>query len=391
MRYANKLARLKSEGAFEVLAKAKKMEAEGRSVIHLEIGEPDFDTPKNIRDAGIKAIREGRTHYSPSGGTPEARKAIAEYFSASRKVSVGPENVVVMPGAKPLIFNAICSLVNEEDEVIVPNPGYPTYESVVSYMGAKPISMRLSEDKDFRFSVDELRSLITPKTRMIVINSPQNPTGGVLTRSDLEAIHEMAVEHDLWILTDEIYSCMVYDGEFQSICSVPGALDRTIMIDGLSKTYSMTGWRLGYGVMPEKLAQYMTTLAINNFSCTATFAQDALVEALSGPQDEVHNMMAEFKRRREVIVDGLNAIDKISCLKPQGAFYVFANITQTGMTSTQVADMMLDQAGVAILAGTCFGSYGEGYVRFSYANSIENIREALSRIANVLSGVKQPH
>ncbi|UCG61870.1 MAG: pyridoxal phosphate-dependent aminotransferase [Candidatus Zixiibacteriota bacterium] len=389
MQYSNRITKLGTEGAFAVLAKAKAMEAEGHSIIHLQIGEPDFDTPDNISEAGMKALRDGETHYSPSGGVPAARKAVAEYYCSERQMDIGPHNVIIMPGAKPVIYTALCATINEGDEVIIPNPGYPTYESVVNYLGAKPVFVNLLEKKDFRFEVEELKSLITPKTRMIVINSPENPTGGMLTREDLEAIHELADKHDLWILTDEIYSRIVYDEKFQSVGAIPGAMERTIIVDGMSKTYAMTGWRLGYGIMPKKLADYLFTMAVNNFSGTCTFAQYALIEALTGPQGAVHKMVAEFKRRRAVIVDGLNKINGITCLNPVGAFYVFPNITGTGLTSEKFADIMLEEAGVACLAGTCFGSAGQGYVRFSYANSVENIKEALDRIWKVLAGVKQ--
>jgi aspartate aminotransferase len=387
VQYSDRIGRLGAEGAFEVLARAKELEAQGKSIIHLEIGEPDFDTPANISDAGIKAIRAGETHYSPSGGMPASRKVVAEYVSKTRRCKVTTENVVIMPGAKPLIFCGLAATINEGDEVIVPNPGYPTYESVVSFLGAKPVPMVLREEKGFRFLVDELKALITPKTRMIVINSPQNPTGGVLTMEDLETIFSLAEKHNLWIMTDEIYSRLVYDGKFESILSIPGALDRTIMIDGMSKTYSMTGWRLGYGAMPVTLAQHMAKLAVNNFSCTATFAQTAMNEALTGPQEAVDKMVAQFHKRRDVIVKGLNEIEGVSCLMPKGAFYVFPNITGTGLTSAQVAKLLMDEAGVAALAGTAFGKHGEGYVRFSYANSIENIEEALRRMKKVIENV----
>jgi len=389
MQYSDRIQKLGTEGAFAVLAKAKAMEAQGRSIIHLQIGEPDFDTPDNISEAGIKALHDGETHYSPSGGVPLARKAVAEYYRGERGLDIGPENVVIMPGAKPVIYTALCATINEGDEVIIPNPGYPTYESVVNYLGAKPVFVNLLEEKDFRFDVAELKSLVTKKTRMIVINSPENPTGGMLTRDDLEAIVDLAEKHDLWILTDEIYSRIVYDTKFLSVASVPGALKRTIIVDGMSKTYAMTGWRLGYGIMPKKLAEYLFTMAVNNFSGTCTFAQYALIEALTGPQGAVNKMVDEFQRRREVIVKGLNKISGITCLNPVGAFYVFPNITGTGLTSEQFADRMLDEAGVACLSGTCFGSNGQGYVRFSYANSVENIQEALNRIWKVLAGVKQ--
>ncbi|MDX9856876.1 MAG: pyridoxal phosphate-dependent aminotransferase [candidate division Zixibacteria bacterium] len=388
MKYSERIRRLESEGAFAVLARAKQMEREGKSIIHLQIGEPDFDTPANITEAAYKALRNGHTHYAPSGGIPEAREAIADEVRRTRKVNVSAENVIVMPGCKPVIFAAIMALVEEGDEVIVPNPGYPTYRSVTRFLGAEPVPVPLREEHDFRFNLDEVRALITPRTRVIILNSPGNPTGGVLTESDLEGVFALAKKHDLWIVTDEIYSRLVYEGEFKSILSVPGALERTIAVDGMSKTYAMTGWRLGYGIMPKQLADYFFTFAINNFSSTATFSQYAMVEALTGPQDGVDQMIEQFRRRREVIVDGLNAIDGITCLKPQGAFYVFPNITGTGLSSKEFAEVMLEQAGVACLSGTAFGQYGEGYVRFSYANSIENIEEALRRIKKTLAAVK---
>ncbi len=387
MHYNERINRLESEGAFVVLARAKQMEREGRSVIHLEIGEPDFNTPKNISDAGIMAIREGHTHYAASGGILEAREAAARYMSETRNIKLTPEQIIIMPGCKPLIFCAMVALIGDGDEVIVPNPGYPTYQSVAKFLGAKPIPVKLREEYNFRFLVDDLRTLVTPKTRMIILNSPENPSGGMLTWEDLSTVYEIAREHDLWILSDEIYSRIIYDVEFKSITSIPGAMERTIAIDGLSKTFAMTGWRLGFAAMPEKLAEYMFTLAINNFSSTATFTQHAMIEALTGPQGEINRMVAEFRRRRDIIVAGLNDIEGISCLKPEGAFYVFPNITGTGLTSDEFADMMLEQVGVASLPGTAFGEYGEGYVRFSYANSVENIKEALSRIERTLARV----
>ncbi len=387
MQYTERVKKLESEGAFVVLAKAKALERQGKSIIHLQIGEPDFDTPKNITEAGIRAMQAGHTHYAPSGGIPEAREACAAYMAKTRNIKVTPEETIVMPGAKPFLFCALIALINEGDEVIVPNPGYPTYRSIVKFVGAKPVPVQLREENDFRFSIDEFRSLITPRTKMVILNSPGNPTGGVLTFEDLEAIYAVAKEHDLWILSDEIYSRLVYGAEFKSIAMVPGAMERSIIIDGMSKTYAMTGWRLGFASMPKQLAEYFFTLAINNFSSTCTFAQHAMVEALTGPQDDVEKMVAEFHRRRDVIVKGLNEIDGITCKNPEGAFYVFPNITGTGLKSQQFADMMLDEAGVACLSGTAFGEYGEGYIRFSYANSIENIQEALRRIKQVLAGV----
>ncbi len=387
MQYTERVSRLESEGAFVVLAKAKQLEAQGKSIIHLQIGEPDFDTPRNICDAGIRAINDGKTHYAASGGIPAAREAVAQYVRATRGIRVSSENAVIMPGAKPVIYCAMIALINEGDEIIVPNPGYPTYRSLAAFFGAKAVPVKLSEENDFRFSLDDFASLITPRTRMVILNSPQNPTGGILTQTDLEGVYALAKKHDLWILSDEIYSRIIYDIDFKSIASIPGATERTIIVDGMSKTYAMTGWRLGYGVMPKRLADYMFTLAINNFSSTATFSQYALIEALQGTQTEIDKMVAEFKRRRDVIVDGLNRIGGIRCHRPEGAFYVFPNIKETGLTSNEFANMMLEQAGVACLSGTAFGEYGEGYVRFSYANSVENIREALARMQKALVGV----
>lgn len=388
MQYADGITRLESEGAFVVLAKARQMEREGKKIIHLQIGEPDFDTPKNISDAACAAIHAGHTHYAPSGGIPEGREAVAAYMSRTRDVKWSAENAIIMPGCKPLIFCAMTCLLNPGDEVIVPNPGYPTYRSVARFLGATPVPVKLREENDFRFLVGDLEGLITPRTRMIILNSPENPTGGQLTWEDLEAIYTVANKHDLWVVSDEIYSRIVYDTEFKSISTIPGAIDRTVAIDGLSKTYAMTGWRLGFACMPKKLADYMFTLAINAFSSTATFTQYAMLEALNGPQDEIDGMVAEFRKRRDVIVDGLNALPGISCLKPEGAFYVFPNITGTGLTSDQFGDLALEQAGVACLSGAAFGEYGEGYARFSYASSIENIEAALAKIGAMLGDLK---
>lgn len=384
MQYSSRMSLLGTDGALEVLAQARKLEAKGKSIVHLEIGDLDFDTPKNICDAAVSAITAGQTHYSPADGIVEARRAVAKHISSTRGVDVTEDNVVIMPGAKPALFCSMFSTINPGDEVIVPCPGFPTYESVANYIGAKPVLIRLREENDFRFSTDELIELVTDKTRMIVINSPQNPTGGVLTKRDMEIINELASAHDLWVLTDEIYSRMVYDDEFVSIVSQPGAIDRTVIVDGLSKTYAMTGWRLGYAVAPVELSRHLAKLAINNFSCTATFAQFAIIEALTGPQGEVDRMISEFRRRREVIVDGLNTISGISCLKPAGAFYAFANITGTGMTSSEFARFSMHDAGVACLAGTAFGEYGEGFARFAYANSIGNIEEGIRRLRDKL-------
>lgn len=385
MELAKGMSRLGTETAFEVLARARALEAQGREIIHLEIGEPDFDTPSNIVEAASTALYEGYTHYCPSAGIPELREAIAELTSETRGVAVAPEQVVVTPGAKPIMFFCILALVEEGDEVLYPNPGFPIYESMINFVGAKPVPLVLEEERDFRFDVSQLREKVSSRTKMIVMNTPQNPTGGVLTREDLEAIAEVAQEHDLMVLSDEVYERIIYEGEHVSFLSLPGVQERTILLNGFSKTYAMTGWRLGYGVMPEELAVHITRLMTNSNSCTATFTQWAGVEALRGPQDASYEMVQEFKRRRDVIVPGLNAIEGIRCATPKGAFYVFPNIEGTGMNERDFADYLMEEAGVAALAGTSFGKHGRGYVRMSYANSVENIKKALANIEEALS------
>ena len=380
MKFADRMKDLGTETAFEVLAKAKALEAKGKEIIHLEIGEPDFDTPSNIKEAAKKALDEGYTHYGPSAGMPEVREVIAKEISRTRNIQVTPDQVVVTPGAKPIIFYTIFSLVNAGDEVIYPNPGFPIYESVIQFLGGKAVPIKLREENDFRLDTDELKKLVTDKTKLIIINSPHNPTGGILTRDDLKAIADIAISKDLYVLTDEIYNRIVYDGKFETLLQFPDMQERTIILDGLSKTYAMTGWRLGYGVMNSKMAYYQARLMTNSNSCTASFSQRAIIEALTGPQDEPKKMVEEFRKRREVIVEGLNAIPKISCKKPNGAFYVFPNITQTGWNSQKLADHILSDAGVAVLSGTSFGAFGEGYLRLSYANSVENINKGLDRI-----------
>jgi aspartate/methionine/tyrosine aminotransferase len=381
------MSRLGTETAFEVLARAKQLEKKGKNIIHLEIGEPDFDTPKNIKEAAIKALNDGYTHYGPSAGLPEVREVIAQYVSKTRKINAKPEQVVVTPGAKPIMFFCILALANEGDEVIYPNPGFPIYESVINFIGAKAIPIKLREENDFRLDTDELKKLVTNKTKMIIINSPQNPTGGVLTKDDLKVIADIALSKDIMVLADEIYSHTLYEGEHHSISSFPGMQEKTIILDGMSKTYAMTGWRLGYGVMREDLAVLIAKLQTNSNSCTASFTQRAGIEALTGPQDEANKMVAEFKKRRDVIVKGLNSIPKISCKTPRGAFYVFPNIKQVGWNSKRLADHLLEEAGVAVLSGTSFGEYGEGYIRISYANSVENIEKGLERIEKALSKI----
>ena len=386
MRLAERMKLLGTETAFEVLARAKALEAQGRKVIHLEIGEPDFITPANIRTAAKKALDDGYTHYGPAPGLPEIRKVIAEYMTKKSGVEFTQAQVMVTPGGKPIMFFSILALVDPGEEVIYPNPGFPIYESVISFVGAKPVPLALREEREFRFDIAELEGLITKKTRMVILNSPQNPTGGMLTRDDLQEIAKLAVEHDLIVLSDEIYSRIIYDGfTHTSIVQFPGMQERTIVLDGFSKTYAMTGWRLGYGLMPEALLPYVAQLQINSNSCTASFSQIAGIEALVGPQDEAQRMVVEFKRRRDVIVDGLNKIPGFKCLKPRGAFYVFPNIRGTGRSSRELAELLLNQADVACLSGTAFGDYGEGYLRFSYANSVENIQIALERISGLVS------
>src|SRR5678816_2142903 len=380
LRLATRMARLGTETAFEVLAKAKALEAQGRDIIHLEIGEPDFDTPGNIIEAGCDALRKGFTHYGPSAGLIELREAIAQYVSETRGVNVTPDEVVVVPGGKPIIFFSILALVEEGDEVIYPNPGFPIYESMIDFLGAKAVPIQLREEMDFRLDVRELARLINDRTKLIILNSPQNPTGGVLTKDDIAAIAHTIGDRNIMVLSDEIYSQLIFEGEDHSIMSIDGMKERTILLDGFSKTYAMTGWRMGYGVMRADLATHISRLMTNSNSCTASFTQVAGIEALRGSQDVVDAMRAKFEKRRDVMVAGLNKIKGFSCRVPHGAFYVFPNITKTGWPSKKLADALLEDAGVAALSGTAFGDFGEGYLRFSVANSIENIEKALDRI-----------
>ena len=387
MQTAERMSRLGTETAFKVLAKAKALEAQGREVIHLEIGEPDFDTPANIIDAGIRALQSGYTHYTPAAGIPEFRATIAEYIGRTRGITVEPNMVVVTPGGKPVMFYALLALTQQGDEVLYPNPGFPIYESMISFSGAKPVPMPLTIQNDFRLDLDHVRDNITPRTRMIILNSPANPTGGVMTKEDIDTLVEILADRpDIIVLSDEIYSRIIYDGQHHSIASLPGFQERTIILDGFSKTYAMTGWRLGYGVMRPDIAEVVTQLMINSNSCTAAFTQMAGIEALRGPQESVDAMNAAFLERRDVIVQGLNNIPGIKCAMPQGAFYAFPNIEGTGRTSEELADALLQQGGVACLSGTAFGKYGQGYLRLSYANSLPNICKALDRIAEVLNG-----
>jgi len=386
--FAERMETLGTETAFEVLAKAKALEKQGKDIVHLEIGEPDFDTPKNIKDAAIKALHDGYTHYVSAAGIPELRETIAKYISKTRNIEVKPEEVVVTPGAKPIMFFSLLALVNFGEEVMYQNPGFPIYESVINFVGAKPVPIPLKEENDFRLDPEYVKEKITKNTKLIILNSPENPTGGVLTREDLKAIADcIADRDDIFVLSDEVYSRIIYEGGHESIASLSGMKEKTILLDGYSKTYAMTGWRLGYGVMRKDLAQKITQLMINSNSCTCAFVQMAGVEALNGPQDEAERMVAEFKRRREIIVPGLNSIKGITCRKPRGAFYVFPNIAGTGMGCRKLSDYLLNNAGVAVLPGTAFGQYGEDYLRLSFANSIENIEKALGRISEAVENL----
>ncbi len=383
--FAKRMSRLGTESAFEVLAKAKSLEAQGKNIIHLEIGQPDFSTPMNVCEAAFKAMKDGHTGYCPSAGLPEFREVVAQHITDTRGVEIHPDEVTVTPGAKPIIFFTILALVDEGDEVIYPEPGFPVYESVIDFIGGKAVPLPLLEEVDFRFRIDDLIASITEKTKLLILNSPQNPTGGTLTTADLHAIADQAQKHNFYILADEIYSRLLYEGTHQSILNLPGMKEKTILIDGHSKTYAMTGWRLGYGIAPREIADKITRLTINSNSCTATFTQIAGIEALTGPQTFVTQMVNEFKKRRDVIVDGLNAIGGITCIKPLGSFYVFPNVTQLPLPCEELADYLMDEVGVALLPGTAFGKYGDGYLRLSYANSLDNINDALSRIQSAIS------
>ncbi len=380
LRLARRMSRLGTETAFEVLVRARALEAQGKHIVHLEIGEPDFDTPGNIVEAAVNALHRGYTHYGPSAGLPDLRQAIAEDVARSRGIEVSADEVVVVPGGKPIIFFTMLALVEEGDEVIYPNPGFPIYESMIHFLGAKAVPIPLREERDFRLDVTELKTLINDRTKLIILNSPQNPTGGVLTKEDIFGIADAIGDRDIMVMSDEIYGRLLFEGEHYSIAAVAGMKDRTIILDGFSKTYAMTGWRMGYGVMRQDLAVHIARLMTNSNSCTATFTQMAGIEALRGDQSDAVHMNQEFRKRRDVFVKGINQIKGFSCRLPKGAFYTFPNVKQTGWASKKLADALLEEAGVAALSGTAFGAFGEGYLRFSVANSIDNINLALDRI-----------
>ena len=384
-RLADRMSRLGTESAFEVLARAKALEAAGTPVIHLEIGEPDFPTAGHITEAAVEALRAGHTHYVPAPGIPALREAVAAFLERTGRMRVSPDRVVVTPGAKPIMFFTILALAGPGDEVLYPDPGFPMYESITSFAEAVPVPVPLRESNGFRIDVAELERLITPRSRLLIINSPHNPCGSALTREDCAAIAELAHRHDLVVLSDEVYWAIRYGpGHTNSVLDFDGMADRTILLDGWSKTYAMTGWRLGFGVFPPALVEPVTRLAINSVSCTSAFSQYAAIAALEGPQDGVAEMVAEFRRRRDVVVAGLNEIPGISCVEPQGAFYAFPNITGTGLSAATLQARLLDEAGVATLAGTAFGAWGEGFLRLSYANSVPNIQAALGAIKSVV-------
>jgi aspartate aminotransferase len=379
------MTRLGTESAFEVLARAKALEAAGGKIIHLEIGQPDFPTPEHIVEAAVEGLRAGKTHYVPAPGIPPLREAVAAFLERTGRMRITPDRVIVTPGAKPIMFFTILALCNEGDEVLYPDPGFPMYESITGFAGAVGVPVPLREGNEFRIDTDELESLVTERSRLLIINSPHNPCGSALTKADCEAIAEIAQRHDLTVLSDEVYWAIRYgDQPHASVLDVDGMADRTILLDGWSKTFAMTGWRLGFGVFPPALVEPITRLVINSVSCTSAFSQDAAVAALTGPWAPVEQMVAEFRRRRDVIVAGLNDIPGISCVEPQGAFYAFPNITGTGLTAAELQSRLLQDAGVAALAGTAFGPYGEGFLRFSYANSVENIETALGAIRTQL-------
>jgi aspartate/methionine/tyrosine aminotransferase len=385
MKLAERMTRIGTETAFEVLVRARALEAQGRDIIHLEIGEPDFDTPRHIVEAGKQALDQGWTHYGPTQGLPELREAIASYICRTRGIQVGAEQVCVVPGGKPIIFFPLMALVEPGDEVIYPNPGFPIYESMINFLGAKPVPIPLVEDRGFSFDLNVLKDSLTPKTKMLILNSPHNPTGGVIPAADVRAIADMVRDRDLIVLSDEIYTRIYFDEEPLSISTLPGMLEKTIILDGFSKTYAMTGWRMGYGVMPTWLVDPVNKLMVNSNSCTASFTQRAGIAALNGPQDDVVKMVEEFRRRRDAFCAALNTLPGFRCPIPGGAFYAFPNIQGTGWKSKELADALLQKAGVACLSGTAFGAYGDGYLRFSIANSYEKLMDAVERIRKFLT------
>jgi aspartate aminotransferase len=388
LRLASRVSRLGTESAFEVLARARALEAQGRKIVHLEIGEPDFDTPSHIVEAAAEALRQGFTHYCAAPGLPEVRDAVGEFFGRTGRGRYPAEQVIITPGAKPIMFYAILALCEEGDQVLYPDPGFPMYESIARFAGAEPVPVPLREEHEFRMDPGEVESLITERTRLLVLNSPHNPCGSALTQDDVEALARLALEHDLFVLSDEVYWAIRYGSEHATIAAVDGMADRTILLDGCSKTFAMTGWRLGFAAFPRPLVEPVTRLIINTVSCTAAFTQRAALAAVSGPWEPIEAMIQEFQKRRDVIVEGLNRIPGISCIEPGGAFYVFPSVKGLGAASDRVASFLLDRAGVACLAGTAFGARGEGYLRFSYANSVEAIRAALDAIESTLPELK---
>ena len=387
MKLSSRMQGVRGEGAFDVLVKARALEAQGRSIIHMEIGEPDFPTPSNIVEACRQALADGWTKYGPTQGDPELRQVIAELVSETREIQVSEQNVVVTPGGKPVLFFPLLALLEPGDEVLYPNPSFPIYESVIRYCGATPVPLPLIEERGFSIDLDMLAQKLSPRTKLLMINSPQNPTGGVIPEEDIRAIADLVRDRDIMVLSDEVYSHIYFNRKPFSIASLQGMVEKTIILDGFSKTYSMTGWRMGYGVMPKWLVDGVCLMMVNCVSHTASFSQRAGIEALTGPQDAVTDMVAEFKRRREVIVDGFNQIPGFSCTTPGGAFYAFPNIKETGVPSDELADRILNEAGVACLTGTSFGSLGEGYLRFSYAAALDQIHEALNRIDKLVRGI----
>ena len=388
MTVAARMNDLGTESAFEVLARARALEAQGKEIIHLEIGEPDFETPKHIVEAGRKAIADGFTHYGPTAGLPQLRESIARNSGEVRGINTDPANVVVTPGAKPIMFYVLLALAEPGVEVIYPNPGFPIYESMIKFCGATPVPMQLLEEKDYHPDLAALPGLITDKTRLIIINSPENPCGSALTKEELETIAGIVKQHpDLYVMADEIYKDILYTGEHYSISSIPGMQERTIILDGFSKSYAMTGWRMGYGILPEELVPHIVKLAVNSVSCAASFTQMAAVAALEGPKDEVEAMIAEFGIRRRLIADGLRSIPGVNCPEPEGAFYAFPSIKGTGLTSPEFEDRAMNQAGVALLSGSAFGEFGEGYVRLSYANSQDNIKQAIDKLDKMVRAI----